>query len=256
MRDGIDSAGTVEGLERKCFVGGVCEKATAKYSTASGSNPQPSIRDGGRRVACSKQTFRARGHEVVARRIYFWIGYRCPRFSSVMRYAYPKRKVASLSRISATAMSWIAKDESMVWIDEKQRVEEAVIWSIGIGEEKFPRLAAVGGFVKTRLIAGAAGHDDGGVFIERLNAAKVELLSAWRDRTGLPQVSAVFGAEDSAIGAAGPRDSTADVVNAAQAGGSVGLFDIPLSIGAVCGLCCRQNEGQEERNGSHLLTSV
>src|SRR5271170_2868115 len=127
---------------------------------------------------------------------------------------------------------------------------------VGIREDELPRLAAVDGFVEPGLIARSAGHHDGGVFVEGLDAAEVKLLRSRRDRAGLPQVSAVFGAEHRAVGAAGPRDSTADVVNAAQAGRGVGLFDIPLSIGAACGLCCRQSEGQEEKNGSHLLTSV
>ena len=44
---------------------------------------------------------------------------------------------------------------------------------VGVGEEEFPGLAAVGGFVEAGLVAGAGGHDDGGVFVEGLDAAEV-----------------------------------------------------------------------------------
>ncbi len=130
------------------------------------------------------------------------------------------------------------------------RVPEAVF--VGVGEEELPGLAAVGGFVEAGLVAGAAGHDDGGVFVEGLDAAEVEFFCARWHGAGLPEVAAVFGAEDGAVGAAGPGDSCAYVVNAAQAGGGVGLFDVPLGVG----LCGCKGEGQEKVTGSHLVISV
>ena len=96
---------------------------------------------------------------------------------------------------------------------ELYRVPEAVF--VGVGEEEFPGLAGVGGFVEAGLVAGAGGHDDGGVFVEGLDAAEVEFFGAGGDGAGLPEVAAVFGAEDGAVGAAGPGDSAAYVVDAA-----------------------------------------
>ena len=98
-------------------------------------------------------------------------------------------------------------------------------------------MAAVGGFVEARLVAGAGGHDDCGLLVEGLDAAEVELFggvfgSGEGDGAGLPEVAAVFGAEDGAVGAAGPGDSAADVVDAPEAGGGVGVFDLPLGVGA------------------------
>ena len=48
--------------------------------------------------------------------------------------------------------------------------EAFFVW---VGEEEFPGLAAVGGFVEAGLVAFAGGHDDGGVFVEGLDAAEV-----------------------------------------------------------------------------------
>ena len=130
-------------------------------------------------------------------------------------------------------------------------IPEAVF--IGVAENQLPRLAAVGGFVEAGLVAGAAGHDDGGVFVEGLDAAEVEFLCAGRDGAGLPEVAAVFSAEDGAVGAAGPDGSAAGVGDAAEAGGGVGVFDVPLGLGL--GGCC-EGKGKEKQGGSHLVISV
>ncbi len=47
----------------------------------------------------------------------------------------------------------------------------------------------------------------------------------------LPEVASVFGAEDGAFGSAGPGYSSAHVRDAAEAGGGVGFFDVPLGFG-------------------------
>jgi hypothetical protein len=58
------------------------------------------------------------------------------------------------------------------WIEtEFDSVPEAFF--VGVGEEEFPGLAAVGGFVEAGEVAFAGGHDDGGVFVEGLDAAEV-----------------------------------------------------------------------------------
>ena len=101
---------------------------------------------------------------------------------------------------------------------------------VGVGEEKFPSLAAVAGLVESGLVAGAGGHNDGGVFVEGLDAAEVEFFGAGGQVAGLPEVAAVFGAEDGAVGSAGPGDSATYVVDAAEAGGRMGLFNIPLGV--------------------------
>ena len=107
-------------------------------------------------------------------------------------------------------------------------------------------MAAVGGFVEAGLVAGAGGHDDGGVCVEGLDAAEVEFFGSGRDGAGLPEVAAVFGAEDGAVGAAGPRDSCADVVDATEAGGGVGLFDVELCFGVCCGERCGEEKDDRE----------
>ena len=103
-------------------------------------------------------------------------------------------------------------------------------------------MAAVGGFVEAGLIAGAGGHDDGGVFVEGLDAAEVEFFGSGGDVAGLPEVAAVFGAEDGAVGAAGPGDSAAYVVDAAEAGGGVGVLDVELGVNFFCGEGCEDEE--------------
>jgi hypothetical protein len=57
---------------------------------------------------------------------------------------------------------------------------------IGVGEEEFPRLAAVGGFVEAALVAFARGHDDCGAFVEGLDAAKVEFRGTAGTWSGSP----------------------------------------------------------------------
>ena len=103
-------------------------------------------------------------------------------------------------------------------------------------------MAAVGGFVEAGLVAWAGGHDDGGVGVEGLDAAEVEFFGSGWDGAGLPEVAGVFGAEDGAVGAAGPGDSVADVVDAAEAGGGVGLFDVELGVDFFGGEGCDEED--------------
>ena len=122
-----------------------------------------------------------------------------------------------------------------MWLDvHRERIPEAV--GIGVGEYEVPGLAAVGGFVEAAERTFAAGHDDGGVGVEGLDAAEVELLGAGRDGAALPEVAGVLGAEDGAVGAAGPGDPVADVVDAPEVGGGrSGRDDLPLGGGGCCG---------------------
>ena len=117
------------------------------------------------------------------------------------------------------------------------RVPEAFF--VGVGEEEGPGLAAVDGFVEAGLVAGAGGHDDGGVGVEGLDAAEVELAGGGWNGAGLPVGAVVCAAEDCAVGARGPDDAVADVVDAAEVGGGGGVEDLPL------GDACDGNE--EER---------
>ena len=134
------------------------------------------------------------------------------------RYPYEQ----GMSRLGLIFPKWV------VCIASLNRIPEAVfIWVCCC---EFPGVAAVGGFVEAGLVAGAAGHDDGGVGVEGLDAAEVELLCAGGDGAGLPDVSAVFGAEDRAVGAGGPGDSVADVVDAAEVGGGVGGLEGELGV--------------------------
>ena len=67
-------------------------------------------------------------------------------------------------------------------------------------------------------------------------------------------VAAVFGAEDGAVGSAGPGDSAADAVDAAQAGGGVGVFDLPLGFGLDGQGEDENNDGQaHERHGNRWI---
>ncbi len=113
---------------------------------------------------------------------------------------------------------------------------------VGVGEDELPRLAAVGGFVEAGLVAGAGGHDDGGVFVEGLDAAEVEFFGSGRDGAGLPEVAAVFGAEYGAVCSAGPGDSSADAVDATEADGGVGLFEVELGVSICSGEGCREEK--------------
>lgn len=101
---------------------------------------------------------------------------------------------------------------------------------VWVGEEEFPGLAAVGGFVEAGEVAFAAGHDDGDIGVEGLDAAEVEFFGSGWDGAELPDEAAVFGAEDGAVGSAGPGDAVAYTVDAPEAGGCVGVFDVPLSL--------------------------
>jgi hypothetical protein len=54
-------------------------------------------------------------------------------------------------------------------------------------------------------------------------------------------VAAVLGAEDCAVGSAGPGYSVAEVVDAAKTGGGVGVLDVPLGAGL-------NGQGEHENN--------
>ena len=60
---------------------------------------------------------------------------------------------------------------------------------------------------------------------------------------GLPEGAAVEGAEDGAVGSAGPGDAFADGVDAAEAGGGVGVLEVELGVG-------RSGRGQQEEKGA------
>src|SRR3984885_13561517 len=135
------------------------------------------------------------------------------------------------------ASDWIAKNLSavrsfVIW-HANDCIPETVL--VGVGEEEFPGLAAVGGFVEAGEVSFAGGHDDGGVFVEGLDAAEVEFFGSGGDGAGLPEVAAVFGAENGAVGSAGPGDSAAYVVDAAEARGGVGVLDVELGVNFFCG---------------------
>ncbi len=117
---------------------------------------------------------------------------------------------------------------------------------VGVGEEELPGLAGVGGFVEAGEVSFAGGHDDGGVLVEGLDAAEVEFFGVGWGGAALPCRAFVGGAEDGALGSAGPRDSVADVVDAAEAGGGVGVLDLPLGVSGG------GEEGRSEDNpGAH-----
>src|SRR5580658_5659775 len=107
-------------------------------------------------------------------------------------------------------------------------VPEAVF--VRVSEEEGPGLAAVGGFVEAGLVSFAGGHDDGGVVVEGLDGAEVEVLAGGWFGAELPDDAAVFSAEDGAVGAGGPSDATADVDDAAEVGGGVGVLQLPLGF--------------------------
>ena len=120
----------------------------------------------------------------------------------------------------------------MVRPREAQGVEGA--FGIGVGEDQFPGGAAVGGLVEAGEWATAGGHDDGGVGVEGLDAAEVELLRIGRRGAPLPTLAIVHGTQDSAIGAGGPGDSVAERVDSSQVGGSRRGLHLPLSVGGGC----------------------
>src|SRR6185437_3484008 len=109
---------------------------------------------------------------------------------------------------------------------ELEGVPEAV--GVGVGEEEVPGLAAVGGFVEAGEVSFGGGHYDGGRVVEGLDGAEVEVLGGGRFGCELPDDAGVLGAEDGAVGAGGPGDAVADVVDAAEVGGGVGVVEGPL----------------------------
>jgi len=63
----------------------------------------------------------------------------------------------------------------------------------------------------------------------------------------LPHVSAVFGAQDGALGAGGPGDSVADVVDSAEVGGGIGGLE-----GELGGRYDWDRDGgEEDERGAH-----
>lgn len=65
----------------------------------------------------------------------------------------------------------------------------------------------------------------------------------------MPDVSAVFGAEDGAVGSGGPGDSAADVVDAAEVGGGIGGLEGELGMSR-----CGDREGRDENErGAHAI---
>jgi len=70
-----------------------------------------------------------------------------------------------------------------------------------------------------------------------LRPAEVEMVGFGWGGAALPVGAVVGGAEDGAFGSAGPCDSVAEGVNAAEAGGGVGVLDLELGL-------CRGGEGE------------
>ena len=66
------------------------------------------------------------------------------------------------------------------------------------------------------------------------------------DGAGLPVGAVVCAAEDCAVGAGGPDDAVADVVDAAEVGGGGGLEDLPLGVGGG-----GEEKRCEEEGGAH-----
>jgi hypothetical protein len=124
----------------------------------------------------------------------------------------------------------VAEDDDRAAQQFQRIVEKA--FGVGIGEEEGPGLAGVGGFVEAAEGAFAAGHDDGGLGVEGLDATEVEVVGVGRSGAALPGLAVVGGAEDGAGCSGGPGDSLPDVVDAAEVGGGGGRLDLPLG---VCG---------------------
>ena len=111
---------------------------------------------------------------------------------------------------------------------EHNRIPKSMPFTcVWIGVEQLPTGAAVGRLVEPREIAGAGGHGYCGIGIPSPDAAEVELLGSGWHGAGLPHVAAVFGAEDGAVCSAGPGDSVADGVDAAEAGFGGGVLEFP-----------------------------
>jgi len=126
------------------------------------------------------------------------------------------------------AAYWIAKDKASARLRNSQRIPEAIfVW---VGEDELPGFAGVGGFVEAGEVSFAGRHDDGGVLVEGLDAAEVEVVGSGWCGAALPSVAVVGGAEDGALGSAGPCDSVAEGVDAAEAGGGVGVLELELGL--------------------------
>src|SRR5947209_7386118 len=91
---------------------------------------------------------------------------------------------------------------------------EGAFGRIRIGKEESPGKAAISCLVDSRLITGAAGHDDGRAFVECQNALEIELLSVLRNRAMLPGPASVRCAQDRTLSTTRPDYATASIMNA------------------------------------------
>ena len=98
----------------------------------------------------------------------------------------------------------------------------------GFVNTRLPRLAPIRRLIQPRQIPLAARHHDRRIRIERLHAAKVQMLRARRNGARLPQIPAVFRAQHRAIRARSPRHASAHVIDAAQIRRRARALHLPL----------------------------
>jgi len=145
-----------------------------------------------------------------------------------------------------SAVDWISDNDPGSTVEKSHCIPKPIL--IRIREDQLPRVAAVGGFVEAREVALAARHDDGGIGVEGLDATKVEMLGAGRNGTLLPEVAAVFGAQDRAVGSRGSGHASAHIVDAAQVGSGTGVFDGPLGMRRDA---AAEGKAQKKDGGTH-----
>ena len=118
---------------------------------------------------------------------------------------------------------------------------EAIIKRPGfrIRELELPVQAAIRGFVNSRLPTGTDAEHVGPPLVKSMDIAKVELVRSCNGEL-VPMLAAVYRAQNSSVGAAGPRHFIGDSANASKLNVSAAVLVLPL--GEYGDTAKRQNE--------------
>src|SRR6266702_6399773 len=99
----------------------------------------------------------------------------------------------------------IAEQDSILLIPKLNGIPEAFFLRICV--QQLPAMAAIGRLVDTAQFPRPGGHDDCGIGIPSPDSAEVQPFGPGRDGAGLPEVAAILGTKNCAIGSACPRYS-------------------------------------------------
>jgi hypothetical protein len=142
-----------------------------------------------------------------------------------------KQRKAAGDRSAEEDSEELAVKLQVIAASELEGVEGAP--RIGVGEDEFPGMAGVIGFVEAGDAAVACRHHNGAIPVKRLNGPEVEARGAGGNGAGEPVGAVVSGAEHCRAGTACPGSSTAYAMDSVEVGEGVGVLDLPLAVRAV-----------------------